>query len=176
MQRCNYLRISYGNYFHSYRQTILHRIHVVLYTMDTYIGATTVFFKVLLLKQNVLGRTNRLLSLIRHGPHWKRRVQQFFYCCVCIRFRRNVSTEPLPRNDKGIFTEPSRCLPTKGGYTYRHTDWWDGIYNYAVEIGAGAVIYIPSFIKIDLRVQKLTGGYTDTHTNQHTHTESNVIS
>jgi hypothetical protein len=27
-------------------------------------------------KQEVLGRTNRLLSLIRHGPHWKRSVQQ----------------------------------------------------------------------------------------------------
>jgi hypothetical protein len=39
--------------------------------------------------------------LIRHGPHWKRRVQQFFYCCLCIRYRGNVSTEPLPSNDKG---------------------------------------------------------------------------
>jgi hypothetical protein len=57
-------------------------------------------------KQEVLGRTNRLVSLIRHGPHWKRRVQQFFYCCVCIRYRGNVSTEPLPSNDRGIFTEP----------------------------------------------------------------------
>jgi hypothetical protein len=56
--------------------------------------------------QEVLGRTNRLLSLIRHGPHRKRHVQQFFYCCVCIRYRGNVSTEPLPGNDRGIFTEP----------------------------------------------------------------------
>jgi hypothetical protein len=32
--------------------------------------------------QEVLGRTNRLLSLIRHGPHWKRRVQQFFSCRI----------------------------------------------------------------------------------------------
>jgi hypothetical protein len=56
--------------------------------------------------QEVLGRTNRLLSLIRHGPHWKRLVQQFFYCCVCIRYRGNVPTVPLPSNDKGIFTEP----------------------------------------------------------------------
>jgi hypothetical protein len=30
-------------------------------------------------QQEVLGRTNRLLSLIWHGPHWKLRVQQFFY-------------------------------------------------------------------------------------------------
>jgi hypothetical protein len=54
----------------------------------------------------VLGRTNRLLSLIRHGPHWKRRVQQFFYCCLCIRYRDNVSTEPLRNNDGAIFTLP----------------------------------------------------------------------
>jgi hypothetical protein len=65
-------------------------------------------------EQEVLGRTNRLLSLIRHGPHWKRRVQQFFYCYVCIRCRGNISIEPLPSNDRRIFTEP---LPSndKGG-------------------------------------------------------------
>jgi hypothetical protein len=51
--------------------------------------------------QEVLGRTNRLLSLLRHGPHWKRRVQQF-YCCGCICYRGNVSTEPLPSNKRGI--------------------------------------------------------------------------
>jgi hypothetical protein len=54
------------------------------------------------IKQEVLGRTNLLLSLIRHGPHWKRRVQQLFYCCVCIRYCGNVSTEPLPSNDGGM--------------------------------------------------------------------------
>jgi hypothetical protein len=58
-------------------------------------------------KQEVLGRTNRLLSMIRHGQHWKRRIRQSFYCCVCIRYHGNVSTEPLPSNDRGIFTEPS---------------------------------------------------------------------
>jgi hypothetical protein len=54
-------------------------------------------------KQEVLGRTNRLLSLIRHEPYWKWRVQHFFYCCVCIRYSGNVYTEPLPSNDKRIF-------------------------------------------------------------------------
>jgi hypothetical protein len=56
-----------------------------------------------------------LLSLIRHGPQWKRRVQQF-YCCVCIRYHGNVSNEPLPSNDEGTFTEP---LPSndKGIFT-----------------------------------------------------------
>jgi hypothetical protein len=57
-------------------------------------------------QQEVLGRTDRLLSLIIQGPHWKRRVQQFFYCCVCIRHRGNVPTETLPSNDRGTFTEP----------------------------------------------------------------------
>jgi hypothetical protein len=65
-------------------------------------------------KEEVLGRTDRLLSLIRHGPHRKRRVQQFFYCCVYIRYRGNVSTEPLPSNDRGFL--PSRCLAIVGGF------------------------------------------------------------
>jgi hypothetical protein len=51
-------------------------------------------------EQEVLGRTNRLLSLIRHGPHWKTLVQQFFYCCVCVRYSGNAYTEPLPSNDR----------------------------------------------------------------------------
>jgi hypothetical protein len=51
--------------------------------------------------EEVLGRTNRLLPLIRHGPHWKRRVQQLFYSCVCICYSGKVRTEPLPSNDKG---------------------------------------------------------------------------
>jgi hypothetical protein len=42
-----------------------------------------------------------LLSLIRHGPHRKRRVQQFFYCCICILCRGNVFTEPLPSKSRG---------------------------------------------------------------------------
>jgi hypothetical protein len=35
---------------------------------------------------------------------------------------------------------------------------------YDVEMGSGAMIYIPSFIKIGLGIQKLVGGYTDTQT------------
>jgi hypothetical protein len=61
-------------------------------------------------QQEVLGRTNRLFSLIRHGPRWNRRVQQFFYWCVCIRYRGNVSTEPLPSNDRGIHIETHRLM------------------------------------------------------------------
>jgi hypothetical protein len=48
----------------------------------------------LILKQEVLGRTNRLLSFIRQEPNRKRRVQQFFNCCVYIRCRGNVFAKP----------------------------------------------------------------------------------
>jgi hypothetical protein len=54
----------------------------------------------LILKHEVLGRTNRLLSLIGQGPHRKRRDQQFLYCCACIHCRGNVFTEPMPSNDR----------------------------------------------------------------------------
>jgi hypothetical protein len=36
--------------------------------------------------------------LIRHGPHRKHRMQQFYYC-MCIRCRANVFTEALPSNN-----------------------------------------------------------------------------
>jgi hypothetical protein len=58
------------------------------------------------LKQEVLGRNNRLLSLVRHRPRWKRCIQQFFSCCVCIHYHGNVSTDPVSSNNRGIFTEP----------------------------------------------------------------------
>jgi hypothetical protein len=61
-------------------------------------------------KNEVLGGPNRLLSLIRHGPHTKRRVHHFFYCCVCIRYRRGIFTEPLPSNDKGIHMQTRRLI------------------------------------------------------------------
>jgi hypothetical protein len=78
-------------------------VHVAILKQEVFF-----FCKIVQAVQEVLGRTNRLFSLIRHGPHRKRRVQKFFYCYVCIRYRGNVSTEPLPSNDRGIFTEPSR--------------------------------------------------------------------
>jgi hypothetical protein len=37
---------------------------------------------------------------------------------VCIRYRGNVSTEPLPSNDKGTITEP---LPSNDRGRDRHT-------------------------------------------------------
>jgi hypothetical protein len=46
-----------------------------------------------------------------------------------------------------------------GEYTCKHTDQWD--YEAAVEMGSGAMIYIPSFFKTDSGIQKLVGGYKD---------------
>jgi hypothetical protein len=41
---------------------------------------------------------------------------------------------------------------------------------YAIEMGPGAMIYIPSFIKIGSAIQKLGGGgYTDTKTAWRSH-------
>jgi hypothetical protein len=42
-------------------------------------------------------------------------------------------------------------------------------FNYAVEMGSGAVIYVPSFIKIGSGIQQLIWGI-------HRDTDSNVIS
>jgi hypothetical protein len=91
---------------------------------------------------------------------------------VCIRYRGNVSTEPLPSYDRGIFTEPNRYLATIGEYTYRHTGLWERFFSKAVEMGSGAVIYVPSFIMSGSGIQKLMGRniQTDTHTHTHTHT------
>jgi hypothetical protein len=36
----------------------------------------------------------------------------------------------------------------------------------AAEMGSGAMIYIPSFVKIGSGIEKLMGGYTDTQTAQ----------
>jgi hypothetical protein len=122
-----------------------------------------------LTRQEVLGRTTRLHSLIRHGRHWKWHVQKFFCCRVCIRYRGNVSTEPLPSNDNGIFTNPGLCLATIGKPIQTHADWWEACFNEAVEMGSGAVIYVPSFIKFRSGVQELIGvGGSRTHTHKPT--------
>jgi hypothetical protein len=61
---------------------------------------------------------------------------------------RGIFTELLPRNDRGIHIQTHRLVGE--------------IFNYAVEMGSGAVIYVPSFIKIGLGIQKLIGGYPNT--------------
>jgi hypothetical protein len=121
-------------------------------------------------KQEVLGRTNRLPSTIRHG-HIENDASNNSSIVACI-FVTAVTL--LPSRCLAMIGGfvPSRCLATIEGYTYRHTDWWEGFFNQAVEMGSGAVIYVPSFIKIGSGIQKLIGG----RVHRHTYTYSNVIS
>jgi hypothetical protein len=60
----------------------------------------------------------------------------------------------------------NRCLVT---YTYKHTGSMEGFMKYAVQMGSGAMIYIPSFIKTGLGIQRLIGG-------RHRHTDSMMTS
>jgi hypothetical protein len=52
---------------------------------------------------------------------------------------------------------PSRFLPRAGEYTEIETDGWDFM-AYAVEMGSGPIMQIPSFIQIGSSIQKLMGG------------------
>jgi hypothetical protein len=49
------------------------------------------------------------------------------------------------------------------GYTYRLADLWQGFMKHAVQMGPGAVIFIPSFIKIRSGIQKADGEDIQTH-------------
>jgi hypothetical protein len=69
---------------------------------------------------------------------------------ACIRCCRNIFTEPMPSNNSGIHMQTYRL----GG----------GFMEHVTEMGTGAMIYIPSFIKTGLDIQKLMegeGGFTD---------------
>jgi hypothetical protein len=62
------------------------------------------------------------------GCNEKRRIQQFFCCCMCICYHGNISTELLPSKDRGIFTEP---LPSKDmGDTQAHTHTQTAIWSH----------------------------------------------
>jgi hypothetical protein len=80
----------------------------------------------ILYKHEVLGRTNRPLSLIRHRPYRKQRDHQSFtVACVFV---------------AAVTFLPNRCLATLGEYTCRHTGWWKGFMKYAIEMGSGVMI------------------------------------
>jgi hypothetical protein len=64
------------------------------------------------LRQQVLGRSNRLISLIWQGMHRKRRVQKLFYSCLCIVACVFISV---------VRFLCSRCLATLREYTHTHT-------------------------------------------------------
>jgi hypothetical protein len=57
-------------------------------------------------------------SLIRHRPHWKRFVQQLFYCCMCIYYSYNFIFVNVNRNKYPV-VRPSWAL--KPGLTDRLT-------------------------------------------------------
>jgi hypothetical protein len=52
--------------------------------------------------KEVLEGTNRLLSLIRHGPYTKGRIQKLFCHYLCIHCRGSICTELLPSNEKRL--------------------------------------------------------------------------
>jgi hypothetical protein len=80
----------------------------------------------LLEKQEVLGRSNRLLFLYDTGhiendaSNNSSIVASVFVTTVTFLQSRCLATV-------GRFL-PSLCLATIGWYTYRHTDWWEGFF------------------------------------------------
>jgi hypothetical protein len=87
-------------------------------------------------RSHALKQTRSSGKTKRHGPHSKRRIQQFYYCCLCIPGHRNVFTQPLPSNDKRVHIQTQRLM---GGiyelrrwdrlrcqdiYTKFHKDWF----------------------------------------------------
>jgi hypothetical protein len=88
----------------------------------------------------------------------KKRVQKFFYCCLCIRYRGNVSTEPLPSNEKGIFTE---TLPSnyKGIFTEPLASNDRGAFTESLPSNDKGTFTEP--------LPSNERGYTHTHTQQH---------
>jgi hypothetical protein len=84
---------------------------------------------------------------IQNGPYWKWRADTSFIV-ACIYCRGNMFTKPLPSNDRED--------------THTYTDWWEVFMKHANEKGSGAIIYIPSFIKITFMHSEIVG--EDTHT------------
>jgi hypothetical protein len=88
-------------------------------------------------------------------------IQQFFYCSICCHV--NVFTELSPSNENRNTLHWASAYQSQEGCTYRHTDWWEGFMKYTVEVGSGAMIHIPSFIKIGSGIRKLIGGIHRLH-------------
>jgi hypothetical protein len=70
---------------------------------------------------------------------------------VCIPYSGNVFTDPLPSND----------------WRDTYTDGWEEFIKYALEMGSGAMLYAPSFIKTGSGIQMLIG-----RTHKHTDIET----
>jgi hypothetical protein len=53
------------------------------------------------------------------------------------------------------------------GYTYRHTDRWEEYMKHSTEMGSGAMMFLPSFMKTGSAIQKFMRGI-------YRHTDSTV--
>jgi hypothetical protein len=93
--------------------------------------------------------------LIRHGPY-RKRLQQ----ASSILWGGNVCIEPLPSNYRNIQTH--RLM---GGFI-----------KCVVEMGSGAMIYIPGFRRTGSGIQNWCGGYTDTQTKIWSHKPTFIFS
>jgi hypothetical protein len=78
--------------------SLFHGHNTFLYTLRTWSRKSKKFWEELI----------AYFPLILRGPHRKGRVQQLFYCYVCVCCRGNVFTEPLPSSDKGIHIRTHR--------------------------------------------------------------------
>jgi hypothetical protein len=96
-----------------------------------------------------------------------------------LHFHENIFTELLPCNNRGIHRHIQQFCCCEYSlswewvygafiwqqwewYKYRHTDWLEGFMKYAAEMGSGAMIYTPSFIKW-FSYSKLGGGGDTEH-------------
>jgi hypothetical protein len=71
------------------------------------IGSFPWFSGYLITEQEVLGRTNRLLSFdTARNAKENDASSSSVYCCMCIRYRVKVFTEPFPINGNGIYIQP----------------------------------------------------------------------
>lgn len=92
---------------------------------------------------------NSYFPLMRQRSHRRRRIQTFFFFfCVCICCRANDFAETLPSNDRSVRMQIHRLM---------------------AEMGSGAMLYIPIFIKTGSDNQKFIVG-------MHRQIESLVIS
>jgi hypothetical protein len=140
----------------------------------------------------LVGRAEKEETTMNTCTHRKRRLQQFFVAAgtcllgcyletitgyvdpqtrtsniysivTCIRWRGNVFTELLPSSERRNVIYWAFALPNndKG---LPHTDWREGYMKHAVEMGSGAVMYIPpSFMKTGSGIRKLMEGDSQTH-------------
>jgi hypothetical protein len=140
----------------SVQQEVLRRTNRLLPSDTTWTAQTTkpqtilrcrgnVFTETLPCNDTWIRRQNHRLSFYTRRTAQKTTRSNNSSIVACIDCRGKAFTEPLPRGDRR-------------GYTHRHTEWWVGFMKYAVEMGSGSMIYIPSFIKIGSGTKILLGG------------------